>query len=61
MPLLPGKQNIGRNISELHKGPRYRANVRKFGKAKANQIAVATAESVAHRGRQMSRKSNRMG
>ena len=49
MPLLTGKKNVGKNIQELHKGPRYAANLKKFGKAKANQIAVAAAESAARR------------
>ena len=47
MPLLPGKKNVGYNIQELHKGPEYAANTKKFGKAKADRIAVAAAESVA--------------
>jgi len=51
MPLFPGKKNVGRNIKELHKGPRYAANRKKFGKKKADQIAIAAAESVARRGR----------
>lgn len=50
MPLFPGKKNVGRNIKELHKGPRYAANRKKFGKKKADKIAVAAAESVARRG-----------
>lgn len=50
MPLLPGANNVGRNIKELHEGPRYAENVRKFGKQKADQIAVAAAESAARRG-----------
>ena len=49
MPLKKGKKNIGYNIKELHKGPRYKANVKKFGKKKAHQIAVAAAESAAKR------------
>lgn len=51
MPLLRGKKNISRNIRELHHGPRYKANVRKFGKRKANRIAVAAAYSAARRSR----------
>jgi hypothetical protein len=49
MPLLPGKKNVGKNIKELHKGPRYAANLSKFGTKKANLIAVATAENVSRR------------
>lgn len=51
MPLFKGKKNVGRNIKELHKGPRYAANRKKFGKKKANQIAVAAAESAARGGK----------
>lgn len=51
MPLKRGKSQkvVSGNIRELHKGPRYKANVRKFGKAKANKIAVAAAFSAARR------------
>lgn len=51
MPLKRGKKNISRNISELHRGPRYKANVRKFGKKKAHRIAVAAAMSASRRKR----------
>jgi hypothetical protein len=47
--LKKGVKNVGANIEELHKGPQYAANVKKFGKKKADQIAVAAAESAAHR------------
>lgn len=49
MPLKKGggQKSVGRNIKELHKGPRYAANKRKFGKKKADKIAVAVAERVA--------------
>lgn len=47
MPLLPGKQNIGRNISELHKGPNYARTEEKHGKAVADRQAVAIAEKKA--------------
>jgi len=49
MPLKKGAKNVGANIKELHTGPRYKANVKKFGKAKADKIAVAAAESAARR------------
>lgn len=49
MPLKTGAKNVGTNIKELHKGPRYAANLRKLGKPKADQIAVAAAESAARR------------
>jgi hypothetical protein len=45
MPLKKGKKNVGANIRELHKGPMYKKNVKKFGKAKANKIAIAAAMS----------------
>jgi hypothetical protein len=47
MPLKKGKKNIGTNIKELHKGPRYAANKKKFGKKKADKIAIAAAINVA--------------
>lgn len=49
MPLKKGggQKSVGRNIKELHKGPRYAANKRKFGKKKADKIAVAVAERAA--------------
>jgi hypothetical protein len=49
MPLRKGKRNVGKNIKELHKGSRYAANVKKFGKKKANKIAVAAAMSASRR------------
>ena len=49
MPLLKGSKNVGKNIKELHKGPRYKANVKKFGKAKADKIAIAAAESASRK------------
>jgi len=49
MPLLKGKKNVGRNIEELHSGPQYQRNLAKFGKKKADEIAVAAAESAARR------------
>ncbi len=49
MPLRTGAKNVGYNIKELHKGPRYAANLKKFGKKKADRIAVAAAESASRR------------
>ena len=49
MPLKPGAKNVSANIKELHKGPRYKKNVKKFGKKKANKIAVAAAMSASRR------------
>lgn len=43
-----GRQRvISANIDELHGGPRYKANVGKFGKAKADKIAVAAGINAA--------------
>lgn len=47
MPLLKGKKNIGKNISELHKGKTYAATKKKFGASKANKQAIAIALSTA--------------
>lgn len=45
MPLLPGSNAliVSKNIEELHQGPKYKRNKRKFGKKKADKIAVAIA------------------
>jgi hypothetical protein len=45
MPLKKGKskKTISKNISELHKGPKFAKTVKKFGKKKANKQAVAIA------------------
>lgn len=51
MPLKKGASKVGYNIKELHKGPRYAANLKKFGKKKADQIAVAAAESASRGGK----------
>jgi hypothetical protein len=50
MPLLPGKGNVGRNISELHKGPQFQRTEANHGKATADKQAVAVAEHEAHKG-----------
>jgi hypothetical protein len=47
MPLKPGKKNIGKNISELHKGPQYERTKKKHGKAVADKQAIAIAEKTA--------------
>lgn len=51
MPLKRGKSQsvIAYNIREMMHGPRHAANVEKFGKAKADKITIAAAESMAHR------------
>lgn len=58
MPLKKGggQKAVGQNIRELHKGPRYAANVRKFGKKKADKIAVAAAENAARGGAKRRRR-----
>lgn len=47
MPLTPGKSKatFSKNISEFHKGPTYAHTAEKFGKARANDQAVAVAYS----------------
>lgn len=47
MPLKPGKENIGSNIKELHKGPHHAKMAKKFGAKKAHEIDVAIAASKA--------------
>jgi hypothetical protein len=51
MPLKRGESQavISYNIKEMMHGPRHAENVEKFGKVKADKIAVAAAESMAHR------------
>lgn len=49
MPLLPGKKNISKNISEFHKGGTYERTKAKFGKGRADKQAVAVAMSEARR------------
>ena len=46
---MPLGSSVSKNIQELHHGPRYAANMAKFGKEKANQIAIAAAYSGARK------------
>ena len=57
---MPLGSDVSKNISELHRGPQYKKNMRKFGKAKANKIAIAAAFSGARRsGHKRKRMGNR--
>ena len=47
---------VSANIRELHGGPRYKANVRKFGVKKARTIVIATAFSASRRRKKRSKK-----
>lgn len=38
------------NIDSLHSGPQFAKNVKKFGRDKANQMAIAAGFSIARRG-----------
>jgi hypothetical protein len=51
MPLKKGKSQavISYNIREMMHGPRHAENVEKFGKAKAQKISIAAAESMSRR------------
>jgi hypothetical protein len=51
MPLLPGKKNIGANISELHAGKTFAKTKAKFGKKTADKQAVAIAMKTARQSR----------
>ena len=42
---MPLGSNASDNIAELHHGPRYKHNLKKFGKKKADKIAVAAGLS----------------
>jgi len=44
------------NIREMHKSSRFKAVARKFGKARANRMAVAAGLSAARGGRKRKRK-----
>ena len=45
MPLKKRKSKkvASKNIKELHKGPKFKATAKKFGKKKANKQAIAIA------------------
>lgn len=58
MPLLKGKKNIGKNISEFHKGKTFAKTAGKFGKTTANKQAVAVALNTAHKSRKQKKVSN---
>ena len=47
MPMKSKKS--GTNISEFHSGSRYKAAVKKYGKAHADKIAVAAGMSAARK------------
>lgn len=47
MPML--SRNPGTNISEFHHGTRYQSMLKKYGRSKANQIAVAAGMSAARK------------
>jgi len=49
MPLKRGKKNIGKNISEFHKGKTFADTAKKFGKEKANKQAIAVALSASRK------------
>lgn len=51
MPLIPGKENIGRNIGEFSMGPTFARTARKFGSARAKKQAIAVALKEADVGR----------
>lgn len=59
MPLLKGKKNIGRNISELHGGKTYAHTMHKFGKKKADRQAIAIAMNEAGMSRKPGRPKDR--
>lgn len=56
---MPLGSNAGDNIRELHHGPSFKRNLRKFGKAKADKIAVAAGLSAARQHKKL-RKYKRM-
>lgn len=50
MPLLLGRNNVARNIRELHGGKTYARTLAKYGKKKADRQAVAISLSVSKHG-----------
>ena len=59
MPGLKGAKNVGRNISETHKGKTYARTKKKFGKAKADKQAVAIGFSEAGLSRKKKKKTKK--
>jgi hypothetical protein len=57
MPLKKGKSKkvISQNISEFHKGKKYAATKRKFGKKRADDQAIAAAMRSAGKSRRVGR------
>lgn len=49
MPLKRGKERVAENIREMHHGERYEKVLRKYGKARADKMAVAAAFGAARR------------
>jgi hypothetical protein len=49
MPMKRGKKNASSNISEFHKGQTYAKAKAKFGKKKADRIAVAAGLAASRR------------
>jgi hypothetical protein len=49
---MPLGSNASENIRELHHGPSYRRNLHKFGKKKADKIAVAAGLSASREHKQ---------
>lgn len=56
---MPLGSDASENISELHRGPMYRRNLRKFGKAKADRIAVAAGLSAARKNKRRFRRKEK--
>jgi hypothetical protein len=59
MPGRKGARNVGRNISEFHKGPTYQRTKRKFGKKRADRQAIAVGFSEAGQSRKKKKKSKK--
>lgn len=56
MPLIPGKKQVSKNISELHKGKTYRSTAKKYGKEVANKQAIAIALNFAGQSKKTKKK-----